>query len=51
MSILEIRSNPRHLNQRILAANNNDPAFRFEPDPKTADSGLFRPAYQIAEVI
>ena len=25
----------RHLNQRILAANNNDPAFRFEPDPKT----------------
>jgi Carboxypeptidase regulatory-like domain len=25
----------RDLNQRILAANNNDPAFRFEPDPKT----------------
>ncbi len=24
----------RELNQRILAANNNDPAFRFEPDPK-----------------
>jgi outer membrane receptor protein involved in Fe transport len=25
----------RDLNQRILEANNNDPAFRFESDPKT----------------
>ncbi len=24
----------RELNQRILAANNNDPGFKFEPDPK-----------------
>ena len=24
----------RELNQRILAANNNDPAFKFEPDPR-----------------
>ena len=32
----------RDLNQRILAANNNDPAFRFEPDPKT-DSNNWMP--------